>query len=120
MLEFQANLPFPSALSMHLPASSPAAVPQTHPESWPERIEILDAFAELPDVRQASGKRHHMALCLALFTLAVAAGNRGFLSMGDWLRCYQSELIDLFKPPKHRLPSYSTICRVLLKLDYSQ
>lgn len=105
---------------MHLPAPSLAAVPQPHPESWPERIEILEAFAELPDVRQASGKRHQMALCLALFTLAVAAGNRGFLSIGDWLRCYQSELVDLFKPPKHRLPSYSTIRRVLLRLDYSQ
>jgi hypothetical protein len=28
-------------------------------------------------VRQACGKRHHMALCLALFTLAVTAGNLG-------------------------------------------
>lgn len=105
---------------MHLPPPSPAAVPQTRPESWSERIEILEAFAELPDVRKASGKRHQMALCLALFTLAVAAGNRGFLAIGDWLRCYQSELIGLFNPPKHRLPSYSTIRRVLLRLDYSQ
>nr|WP_017298915.1 ISAs1 family transposase [Nodosilinea nodulosa] len=61
-----------------------------------------------------------MALCLALFTLAVTAGNRGFLSIGDWLRCYQHDLIDLFDPPKGRLPSYSTIRRVLLKLDYGE
>jgi hypothetical protein len=66
-----------------------------------------------------AGKRHHMALCLALFTLAVTAGNRGFLAIGDWLKSYRSELIALFKPPKQRLPSYSTIRRVLLKLDYS-
>ena len=95
-------------------------VPQAHREPLPERIEILDAFADLPDVRQASGKRHQMALCLALFTLAVTAGNRGFISIGDWLRCYQNELIDRFKPPKRRLPSYSTIRRVLVKLDYQQ
>jgi hypothetical protein len=74
---------------------------------------------DLPDVRRAAGKRHHMALCLALFTLAVTAGNRGFLAIGDWLKCYRSELIALFQPPKQRLPSYSTIRRVLLKLDYS-
>ncbi len=61
-----------------------------------------------------------MALCLALFTLAVTAGHRGFLSIGDGLRCYQHELIDLFNPPKGRLPSYSTIRRVLLKLDCEQ
>ncbi len=83
-----------------------------------ERIEILDAFAELPDVRNASGKRHQMALCLALFTLAVTAGNRGFLAIGDWLKCYRLHLIELFNPPKQRLPSYSTIRRVLLNLDY--
>jgi hypothetical protein len=39
---------------------------------------------------------------------AVVAGNRGFLAMGDWLRSYDQELITLFKPPKNRLPSYST------------
>lgn len=82
------------------------------------RIEILEAFAELPDVRHSSGKRHQMALCLALFTLAVTAGNRGFIAIGDWLKSYQRELLELFHPPKHRLPSYSTIRRVLLTLDY--
>ena len=83
-----------------------------------EHIEILEAFAELPDMRQASGKRHQMTLCLALFTLAVTAGNRGFLAIGDWLNSYRCELIELFNPPRQRLPSYSTIRRVLLTLDY--
>jgi hypothetical protein len=83
-----------------------------------DRIEILEAFAELPDVRQASGKRHQMTLCLALFTLAVTAGNRGFLAIGDWLHSYRQDLLELFNPPKQRLPSYSTIRRVLLQVDY--
>lgn len=82
------------------------------------RIEILEAFAELPDSRQASGKRHQMTLCLALFTLAVTAGNRGFLAIGDWLHSYRQDLLELFNPPKQRLPSYSTIRRVLLQVDY--
>jgi len=81
-------------------------------------IAIVEAFKELPDARQAEGKRHEQALCLALFTLAVAAGNRGFLAMGDWLKSYRSELIEIFAPPKLRIPSYSTIRRVLLNVDY--
>ena len=105
---------------MRLPPHSPTVGPPANPEPLGGRIEILEAFADLPDVRNASGKRHHMALCLALFTLAVTAGNRGFLSIGDWLKCYRSDLIALFNPPKHRLPSYSTIRRVLLKLNYSE
>lgn len=81
-------------------------------------IEILAAFSEIADSRHSLGKRHDIALCLALFTLAIAAGNQGFLAIGDWLKSYQAELIELFNPPKQRLPSYSTIRRVLLTLDY--
>jgi len=104
---------------MRLPPTAPAAVIDSPSESAVERIEILEAFIDLPDVRRAAGQRHHLALCLALFTLAVTAGNRGFLAIGDWLKSYRSELIALFKPPKQRLPSCSTIRRVLLKLDYA-
>ena len=59
-------------------------------------------------------------MCLALFTLAVMAGNRGFQAIGDWLRAYRQELIALFKPPKDRLPSYSTIRRILIGQDFQQ
>ena len=58
---------------------------QSHPE---QRIEILEVFAGIPDKRQAKGKRHQVTLCLALFTLAIVAGNRGFLAIGDWLTSY--------------------------------
>lgn len=83
-------------------------------------LAIMEAFAHLPDPRRGAGQRHNQALCLALFTLAVAAGCRGFLSMGDWLEAYHDELVELFAPPKRRLPSYSTIRRVLVNVDYSQ
>ena len=81
-------------------------------------LAIVEIFADLPDKRRKAGKRHNQVLCLALFTLAVAAGNRGFLAIGDWLKAYHDELVALFKPPKGRLPSYSTIRRTLLSLDY--
>jgi len=69
-----------------------------------DRIEILEAFAELPDVRHSSGKRHQMALCLALFILAVTAGNRGLIAIGDWLKSYQPELIDRFHARVYQAP----------------
>lgn len=79
---------------------------------------IVRAFAELPDPRRTAGQRHKQALCLALFTLAVTAGCRGFLAIGDWLEAYHDDLVALFSPAKERLPSYSTIRRVLLNVDY--
>jgi hypothetical protein len=82
-----------------------------------EQIAIIEAFAALPDARRCAGMRHKQTLCLALFTLAIAAGNKGFLAMGYWLKAYQEELLVMFKPYKNRLPSYSTIRRVMLKTD---
>jgi hypothetical protein len=82
-------------------------------------LAIVEAFRDLPDTRREAGRRHELALCLALFTLAISAGCRGFLAMGDWLNSYRDELVELFAPPKNRLPSYSTIRRALLKLDYA-
>ena len=82
-----------------------------------ETISILEAFSDLPDPRRRAGLRHQQTLCLALFTLAIAAGNKGFLAIGDWLKSYHDPLLALFKPDKERLPSYSTIRRVLLRTD---
>lgn len=84
------------------------------------QLAIVEAFADLPDTRRRAGQRHSQALCLALFTLAVAAGNRGFLAIGDWLKAYHDELVALFSPPQDRLPSYSTIRRTLLRVDYHE
>jgi len=81
-------------------------------------LAIVDAFQSLPDSRRGAGQRHNHALCLALFTLSVSAGCRGFIAISDWLKSYQEELLALFKPAKNRLPSYSTIRRILLNLDY--
>ena len=81
-------------------------------------LAIVEAFSGLPDSRRGAGRRHSQALCLALFTLAISAGCRGFLAINDWLTSYHAELLELFNPPKGRLPSYSTIRRVLLEIDY--
>ena len=81
-------------------------------------IAIIEAFSKMPDRRRKQGTRHSLQLCLALFTLAVVAGNHGFLSIGDWLKSYKEELKELFKVK--RIPSYSTIRRALLCIDYEE
>jgi DDE_Tnp_1-associated len=81
-------------------------------------VAILEVFTGIPDPRRGQGRRHSLQLCLALFTLAVAAGNRGFLAIGDWLKCYGQQLKELFGV--ERLPSYSTLRRTMLKLNYQE
>ena len=51
------------------------------------QLVIVEAFTARPDTR------HTPALCLALCTLSVTAGNRGFLAIGDWLWAYHDELV---------------------------
>lgn len=82
------------------------------------QLAIIEAFSDLIDTRRSAGKRHQQAVCFALFTLAVTAGNRGFLAIGDWLKAYHTDLVALFQPDHDRLPSYSTIRRVLLRTEY--
>ena len=71
-----------------------------------EQIAIIQAFAELPDARRRAGMRHNQTLCLALFTLGIAAGNKGFLAIGDWLKAYQEELVGMFRPYRIHLVSF--------------
>ncbi|MBN3892946.1 MAG: transposase family protein [Nostoc sp. JL31] len=58
-------------------------------------MEIIKAFADIKDPRRRAGQQHNLPLCLALFTLAIAAGNKGFLAIGDWISSYHEQLIVL-------------------------
>lgn len=82
-------------------------------------LEILKAFEELADERSAHGKRHEHTLCIALFTLAVVSGCRGLNAMGDWMKAKQEDLLELFEPTTGKLPSYSTLRRVMLVVEYA-
>jgi hypothetical protein len=80
------------------------------------KLAIIEAFEGMPDRRRKQGRRHSLELCIALFTIAVAAGNQGFLAMGDWLKYHTEELKKIFGVES--IPSYSAIRRVLLYVNY--
>ncbi len=81
-------------------------------------LAILKVFEGLADPRSNHGKQHEQTLCIAVFTLAVVAGCRGLNAMGDWIDANRSHLAELFDPPKGKIPSYSTLRRVMKVLDY--
>lgn len=57
---------------MFMSSSTATVSAASHAASLGEQLEILSVFSEIPDALHSSGKRHHIALCLALFTLAIA------------------------------------------------
>jgi DDE_Tnp_1-associated len=75
-------------------------------------IEIIKAFADIKDPRRRAGQRHNLPLCLALFTLAIAAGNKGFLAIGDWISSYHEQLIELFKEERKIGYLLTALCAV--------
>lgn len=80
--------------------------------------QLLKRFARLSDPRRCQGKRHSQALVLGIVVLATMSGYLGYRAIDDFLQKHKAELFELFRPAQDRLPSYSTIRRVLMQLDF--
>ena len=74
----------------------------------------------LDDPRRGQGKRHRQGLVLLIVLLATISGYLGYRAIEDFLAKHQSQLLALFQPEKGRIPSYSTVRRVLMGVDFQQ
>ncbi len=74
----------------------------------------------LDDPRRAQGKRHCQSFVLLIVLLATMSGYLGYRALEDFLDKHRAALIALFQPEKGRIPSYSTVRRVLMQLDFAQ
>lgn len=77
------------------------------------RLEILE------DSRRKEGKRHNQSFVLLIVLFSTMSGYLGYRAIGDFIKKHKWELIKLFKPEKDRVPSFSTVRRVLKKLNPS-
>jgi hypothetical protein len=81
---------------------------------------LLEVFAKLPDARRGEGKRHSIEFCYVLFVLSIMSGYNGIKPFGQFVKNNHKELVKYLKPNKGRLPSYSTMRRILLNTDYAE
>lgn len=79
---------------------------------------LLEVFSKLPDARRGEGKRHSIEFCYLLFVMSILSGYNGIKPFGQFVRNNYEELVEHFKPVKGRLPSYSTMRRILLNTDF--
>lgn len=79
---------------------------------------LLESLAQVPDFRHARGRRHELSLVLACILLGTLSGAESWRDLGDFVRRHQSLLLEHLRPLQARLPSYSTLRRVLQGLDY--
>jgi len=86
----------------------------------PTNYSTLSAcLADVPDPRDARGKRHEWLYLLTLIGVALLAGQRSWVAMVSWLVAHQAELIAALQPKRRRLPSLSTLRRRLCAIDVS-
>ena len=78
---------------------------------------LMDAVADLPDPRQARGKRHPWALLLTLIAAALVCGQSSGRAIGQWVIEHRLDLKTQLPIPNRPLPSTSTLRRALQTLD---
>ena len=52
--------------------------------------------------------------------MGMMSGYWGYRQLGRFVERHRRTLIQLFQIPKSRVPSYSTLRRVMMRLDYHQ
>ena len=81
---------------------------------------LIDYLKQIPDERTATGRRHPLWLVLLIMILGVMSGYWGYRGLGRFVERHRRQLIDTLKIPGARVPSYSTIRRVMMQIDYQE
>ena len=81
---------------------------------------LIDYLKQIPDRRKAGGRRHPLWLILLIMILGIMSGYWGYRGLGRFVERHRRQLIKILEIPGARVPSYSTIRRVMMDLDYQE
>jgi len=78
---------------------------------------LMEVLRRLPDPRQRRGKRHGVVLVMAIAVCAVLAGAQSVAAIAHWAKDQSIATLRRLGCYRTKAPSYSTISRVLAKID---
>jgi hypothetical protein len=81
---------------------------------------IVEYFSEVPDPRRRAGQRHEQTFVLLVTLMSIMSGYIGYRAIGDFIKRNKEALLEHFKPKEERLPSFYTVRRVLLGIDFQE
>lgn len=81
---------------------------------------LIDYLQQIPDFRSPKGRRHPLWFVLLVIIMGMMSGYYGYRGLGRFVERHRRALSEAFKIPGARVPSYSTLRRVMLGLDYTQ
>ncbi|MEA5522377.1 ISAs1 family transposase [Limnoraphis robusta] len=80
---------------------------------------LIKELKKVKDFRRRQGRRHPLWLVLLIVILAAMQGYLGYRAMGDFAKANQQLIVKKFKISSPKVPSSSTIRRVLMGVDWS-
>lgn len=81
---------------------------------------IVEELQKIRDFRTSKGRRHPLWLVLLLVIMGTMSGYLGYRALGDFVKRHKQSLIEILEIPKKRVPSYSTIRRVMMRVDFEE
>ena len=74
----------------------------------------LEKLKKVKDFRQNQGKRHEISVVLSIIVLSILIGNSSYKQIKMFSNNNQDQLINILNIHSKKLPSYSTIRRVMM------
>ncbi len=79
---------------------------------------LIEQLRQVKDFRVKDGQRHPLWLVLLFVIMGTMSGYVGYRAWGDFVKRHRRILIEMFGVQKHGVPSYSTIRRILMGVDF--
>lgn len=80
---------------------------------------LIEALQSIPDHRRGAGQRYPLWVFLLLIILGTMSGYRGYRGLTRFMLRHQGHLAERLGLRRAALPSYSTIRRLLLEIDFN-
>lgn len=81
---------------------------------------LIEHLREIEDHRTSDGRRHPLWLVLLFVIMGTMSGCTSNRGLGDFVKRHRRVLIQTFNIQKHGIPSYSTIRRVVMGIDFDK
>jgi hypothetical protein len=84
------------------------------------KTSLMAKLEQLSDKRRAEGTRHELKIILIVTVMAIMSQIYSLRGIETFVKRHKEDLIKHLKIEKKRLPSYSTIRRVLSIIDFNE
>lgn len=79
---------------------------------------LITELKKVPDFRTQQGQRYPLWLVLLFVIMGTMSGCKGYRSLGDFVKRHKDSLVEVLSIPISRVPSYSTIRRVMMRVNF--